>query len=246
MTHRFHLLAAGLAASVALAGCSTSGEPTAAAGGAIAGGTKATVVAANAAGAAAVAAAPNGALPACTRPISGPPPKPAKGGDFVKHGVGGNLKRNVARNGLTMLGGMVGGGLGAAVASGVAADRVRTAEDVDGRWTATDGAGNCGCQVELVTGVRAPRFNGRDTIRFSTDIAKKGGAKAGGCRSPLLASAKAFGLGHTFTGYNAPFELRDARGNKIATMKRDGINYFSGTMSDGTPVTLWRRTGKRR
>ena len=241
MTFSKRMAATLVASTVVLAGCSTSGSD----GQAVADAAAGTTVVAASAGGTAVAAAASGALPTCSRPIAGPPAKPAKGGDFVKHGVGGNLKRNIARNGITQIGGMLGGGLGAAVASGIAADRVRTAEDVDGRWQATDGANDCGCQVELVNGVGIPGFNGRDTIKFSTDIAKTGKVKAAACRSPLLASAEAFGLGSTFTGYGAPFELRDASGNKLATMKRDGVNYFSGTMSDGTPVTLWRRTGKR-
>ena len=47
-------------------------------------------------------------------------------------------------------------------------------------------------------------------------------------------------LGYSFTGYDAPFDLYSADGAKVATLNRDGMDYFSGTLADGTPVTLWR------
>lgn len=163
----------------------------------------------------------------------GPPPKPSKGADFAKNAVGKNVGRNVGRNVLTQLGGRLGGGIGAAVASGAATSTIRTEQDMKGEWLITDGRSNCACKVSINSGVN-----------LQMKSSNKGKLKTQGCASKALASSQRWRLGHTFTGYNASFELL-AGDNKtvLATMRRDGLNYFSGTLVNGEAVTMWRRGG---
>ncbi|TDH37869.1 hypothetical protein E2A64_01650 [Pseudohoeflea suaedae] len=169
----------------------------------------------------------------CARPISGPPPKPAKGGDFVKNGIGNNLKRNVARNSISMLGGAIAGPLGGAVAQGIASDQIRTEQDLKGEWAITDGRPDCGCTISISSGTN-----------LKMESSKAGKLTAESCQSPFLAQAARWSLGHTFTGYDAPLAiLASDRKTVLVKLNRDGINYFSGTLADGTPVTMWRRGG---
>ncbi len=167
----------------------------------------------------------------------GPPPKPAKGADFAKNAVGKNLARNVGRN---VLGNMIGGGvIGATVASQV----VRTEQDLGGKWMVTDGHSNCGCEVQIRTGagVIAQGFGSRSGYKLKD--AKGGNMKNLSCSNPHLANVGRFALGYSFTGYDATLAIESRNGQPVAEMKRDGINYFSGSLADGTAVTMWRRGG---
>ncbi len=162
----------------------------------------------------------------------GPPPKPAKGADFGK-AAAKNVGKNISRNLLSNIGARVAGPLGGAVASGVATSTIRKEQDLSGNWTATDGKPDCGCTVEI-----------RSATNLNLKTSNKGRAKSADCRNTSLVDVAGWKLGHSFTGYNASFELlaKDRR-TVLATLNRDGVNYFSGTMADGTPVTLWRRGG---
>ncbi|WP_422371805.1 hypothetical protein [Hoeflea sp.] len=179
-----------------------------------------------------------GAPAQCANPLAGgPPPKPAKGADFAKNAVGKNVARNVGRN---VLGNVIGGGvIGATVASQV----VRTEQDLGGTWMVTDGSPDCGCEVRVRTGagVVSQGF-GRNTSYRLKD-AKGGNMSNISCSNPLLANASRFALGYSFTGYDALLVVEGGNGQPVAQMKRDGINYFSGTLADGTQVTMWRRGG---
>lgn len=169
----------------------------------------------------------------CARPISGPPPKPAKGADFAKNGIGNNLKRNVARNSISMIGARVAGPLGGAIAQGIASDQIRTEQDLKGEWAVTDGRPDCGCTISISSGTN-----------LKMESSKAGKLAAEGCQSPFLAQAARWSLGHTFTGYDAPLAiLASDRKTVLVQLNRDGINYFSGQLADGTPVTMWRRGG---
>ncbi|PCJ95799.1 MAG: hypothetical protein COA52_03025 [Hyphomicrobiales bacterium] len=170
----------------------------------------------------------------CTIPLAGgPPAKPNKGTDFAKNAVAKNVGRNVSRNILTQLGGRFGGGLGAAVAGGAAKGTIRTEQDLKGSWTITDGASGCGCAVKISSGVN-----------LQMKSSNKGRLSTKGCGNQLVAQASYWALGHTFTGYGATFELMASdKKTVIAHMKRDGLNYFSGTMVNGTAITMWRRGG---
>jgi len=168
---------------------------------------------------------------------SGPPPKPAKGADFAKNAVGKNVVRNVGRN---VLGNMIGGGvIGATVASQV----VRTEQDLGGKWMVTDGASNCGCEVQIRTGAGVIAQGFGRTSGYKLKDAKGGNMKNLSCSNAHLANAGRFALGYSFTGYDAVLALESGNGQPVAQLKRDGINYFSGTLADGTPVTMWRRGG---
>ncbi|MEC9344244.1 MAG: hypothetical protein VYD64_10420 [Pseudomonadota bacterium] len=166
----------------------------------------------------------------CTIALAGgPPPKPAKGADFGK-AVAKDTGKTVGRNILTMIGGQVGGQLGAAVAGGVANSEIRAEADIKGTWQITDGTPNCACQLEI-GGLWKIQGKGRDS----------GTIKPAGCTNPAVQQVANWALGYSFTGYNAKFELKakDKR-TVLATMNRDGIHYFSGTLADGTPVVMWR------
>lgn len=157
------------------------------------------------------------AAPAACTAIAGPPAKPDKIADFAA-ATAENVGRNVARN--VIFGQIPGGGL-------LATKVVRTTEDLNGVWKATDGSTTCGCTVDL-----------RDRGLF-------GGANPKmipkNCSSQL-AGAKFYSLGHSFTGYDAPLTLFGSDGKTVvAKLNRDGIHYFSGALSDGTAVTIWRR-----
>ena len=160
----------------------------------------------------------------CAMVIAGPPPKPAKGADFGKAAA-----KNVGRNVFAGLVGQAAGPLGSAVAHGVALNAVRPEQDLKGTWTATDGSSTCGCAVQVSSG-----------INLQGKSSDKGKLSAAACSNGLLASAARWTLGYSFTGYDAPFDLYSADGAKVATLNRDGMDYFSGTLADGTPVTLWR------
>ena len=184
------------------------------------------------AGSAALAFAdPNAVNPAqCAIQIAaGPPPKPAKGADFGE-AVVKDTGKAVGRGAMQMVGGLLGGGLGSAVAGGIAQTTVRSEGDIKGVWTITDGGPNCGCQIGL-DGFFMQQGKGNDT----------GNVKLKGCANPQIAKAAAWALGYSFTGYDAKFELK-AKDKKtvIATLNRDGMHYFSGTLADGTPVVMWR------
>lgn len=163
----------------------------------------------------------------------GPPPKPAKGADFGK-AAAKNVGRNVSRNLISNIGARVAGPLGGAVAGGVAASSIRQEQDLSGRWTATDGATpGCGCSIEI-----------RSATNLNLATSNNGRVKSIDCQNTMLAGISRWRLGHSFTGYDAKFELlAKDRKTVLATLNRDGVNYFSGTLADGTPVTVWRRGG---
>lgn len=164
---------------------------------------------------------------------SGPPPKPAKGADFGK-AAAKNVGRNVSRNLISSIGGRVAGPLGGAVAGGLAANSIRQEQDLSGRWTATDGAAaDCGCSIEI-----------RSATNLNLATSNSGRVKSVDCRNSFMAGISRWRLGHSFTGYDAKFELlAKDRKTVLATLNRDGVNYFSGMLADGTPVTIWRRRG---
>ncbi|MGB7433083.1 MAG: hypothetical protein WA921_11510 [Ahrensia sp.] len=167
---------------------------------------------------------------------SGPPPKPAKGADIAK-GLGKNVARNVGRN---ILANTIGGGaIGATVASQV----VRTEQDLGGKWMVTDGSSNCACEIRVRTGAGVVATGFGRASGYKLRDAKGGSMQNMSCSNPRLTQVARFALGYSFTGYDAKLAVESASGAAIAEMNRDGVNYFSGTLSDGTPVTMWRRMG---
>lgn len=172
-----------------------------------------------------------GAPPAqCSIQLAGgPPPKPSRGADFGAAFVKDSGKA-VGRGAIQIVGGMLGGGLGSAIGSGVAQSTIRPEGDIKGVWTITDGSPGCGCEI-AIDSFRIITGKGSDT----------GTTKTRGCSSPQMLQVAAWALGHSFTGYDAKFELK-AKDKKtvLATMNRDGAHYFSGTMANGAPVVMWR------
>ncbi len=220
MIYRIAILGAAL---IQLAACQSSGQKTT------------TAAAANPPAAETEVAFASPAQPAtspaqCAIAIAaGPPGKPSKGGDFGK-ATAKNLGKNVGRNLIANIGGAVAGPLGGAVAGGVAVSTIRTEQDLKGRWTATDGSPNCGCSLDVSS-----------ATNLQMKAANKGKLASVDCSNPLLAQAKRWTLGYSFTGYDAPFQLLAADGSAVATLNRDGVDYFSGTLSDGTPIVFWRQ-----
>lgn len=223
---------------VLVSACQTP-PPAAQAGGAASSSASATAAASGSAASTATAFAATPASPAvCSTVLAGgPPPKPEKGADFMKNAVGKNLARNVGRN---VLGNMIGGGMiGATVASQV----VRTEQDLGGKWMVTDGTSNCGCEVQVRTGAGVIAQGFGRTSGYKLKDAKGGNMKNLSCSNPYLANVGRFALGYSFTGYDATLAIESPDGRPVAEMKRDGINYFSGRLADGTPVVMWRRGG---
>lgn len=218
MTYRYAIMAM---ACLSLAGCQTKSAQTTTPDPAVATATQPAE--------AAYVPPASGAPQQCVMAIAGPPPKPAKGGDFAS-ATAKNLGKNVSRNVLANIGARVAGPIGGAVAGGLAVDAIRSEQDLKGEWTATDGSANCGCTLDISSGVN---LQGRTV--YNGKLASKT------CTNPLLARVAKWNLGHTFTGYDATFDLTAADGSKLASLKRDGVDYFSGTLADGTPVTIWRQ-----
>jgi len=166
----------------------------------------------------------------CTVQLAaGPPQKPPRGRDFGQ-AVAKNTGKAVQRGIIQQLGGAIGGGLGAAVAGNVAAGTIRQEEDIKGVWMITDGTPSCACEISV------------DSLwKLKGKGADSGFSKNRGCANPNLQQVAAWTLGYSFTGYDSKFELK-AKDKKtlIATLKRDGIHYFSGNLASGTSIVMWR------
>ena len=137
------------------------------------------------------------------------------------------MGKGAKRGALRILGASVGGQIGALVGD-VAANSVRPEQEVRGIWTITDGSPGCGCQIAL----DAP-------VSINGSLAMKGKTLMRDCSNPVLAGSASWNLGHSFTGYGVKMEFSN-RKSVSATMTREGIHYFTGTLADGTPVTMWR------
>ena len=132
---------------------------------------------------------------------------------------------------IQQIGGALGGGLGAAIAGNVAAGTIRQEEDIKGVWMITDGSQTCACEVS-VDSLWKLKGKGADT----------GHSKTRGCTNSYMQQVAAWQLGYSFTGYDSKFHLKAKdKQTVLATLNRDGIHYFSGTFTDGTPVVMWRQ-----
>ncbi|MCB1422600.1 MAG: hypothetical protein KDJ69_09070 [Nitratireductor sp.] len=167
----------------------------------------------------------------CAIPLpGGPPAKPPRGKDFGR-AVVKNTGKAVQRGVIQQIGGALGGGLGAAIAGNVAAGTIRQEEDIKGVWMITDGSQTCACEVS-VDSLWKLKGKGADT----------GHSKTRGCTNSYMQQVAAWQLGYSFTGYDSKFHLKAKdKQTVLATLNRDGIHYFSGTFSDGTPVVMWRQ-----
>lgn len=158
---------------------------------------------------------------------TGPPPKPDP---LVALGTSTawNIGRNVGRGMIAGAGTMVAGPVGGVAAGAVATRTILSEYDMRGRWTATDGSATCGCPLTFAAEVGWMGAPEKGTVTPSR------------CGNPLLATADTWRLDETLTGLESELLLYAANGNRIAVLKRSGADYYSGTLSDGTPVTIWR------
>jgi hypothetical protein len=165
----------------------------------------------------------------CAMPLpSGPPEKPDRLRAFGT-AAAWNVGRNVGRNAITGAGTFVAGPVGGAVAGNLAARALPSEFDIRGQWKITDATADCGCSLSFAatgswTGANQPR----------------GTASSSGCNNALLATANDWRLDETMTGLDAELLLYAQNGNRIAVLTRDGPNYYSGRLSSGQPLTLWR------
>lgn len=159
----------------------------------------------------------------------GPPPKPERLSAFGT-ATAMNVGRSVGRNMITGAGTAVAGPVGGAVAGGVAARALPSQFDIRGNWTATDGSPNCGCGVTLDA-----------QTGWSGVNPSRGTAAPDGCRNSLMMTAHDWRLDETLTGLEAELLIYAENGNRIAVLNRDGPDYYSGRLSNGTPVSLWRQ-----
>lgn len=165
----------------------------------------------------------------CAAPLpSGPPAKPDRMTAFAT-ATAWNVGRTVGRNAIAGAGTFVAGPVGGAVAGNVAARALPSNFDIRGRWTVTDGTDDCGCSMAFAapgnwSGANLPRGTARTT----------------GCNNVLLASANDWRLDETMTGLDAELLVYAGNGNRIAVLKRDGPDHYSGRLSSGRPITLWR------
>lgn len=228
---RYRTLVVLVASLAAMSACQSTGQPG---DKPVAGATNsaAPIAAAQAAAPVSVAyAPPSASTPAmcAVQLAAGPPPKPDKGADFGK-AAAKNVGKNIGRSLISSIAGGVAGPLGGAVAGGLATNAIRSEQDLKGTWTATDGRSDCGCRLDI---------SAATNLQLKTANAGRMAAKD--CGHPMLAQSARWSLGHSFTGYDAPFQIMGSDGRTVvATLNRDGVDYFSGQLADGTPVTIWR------
>ncbi len=171
---------------------------------------------------------------ACTAPrislADGPPPVPNKAASLAG-GAAENVGRNVTRNTGTMAANQVvgripgfGGVIGVAATQTAGKEIVKTAEDVRGSWTATDGSPECGCKLEF----------SRPGMVMTKNV-----VKPEGCASPVLAKAARWQV--VDTGFaKQDLVLYAADGKSIlARLDRKGVDYFQGRVG-GETLTVWR------
>lgn len=170
-----------------------------------------------------------GPMQCTTRLPSGPPAKPERMTAFGT-ATAWNVGKNVGRGAITSAGAMVAGPVGGAVAGSVAARALPSEFDIRGNWQATDGAPNCGCNLAITS-----------PTNWSGANPPRGTAQPSGCRNSALANANDWRLDETMTGLEAEMLIYARNGNRIAVLQRDGPDYYSGQLANGTPVTLWRQ-----
>lgn len=165
----------------------------------------------------------------CSFPLpSGAPAKPDRLSAFGT-ATALNVGKSVGRNAIAGAGSFVGGPVGGAVAGNIAARALPSSFDIRGNWKMTDGNSGCGCALS---------FSAKGT--WSGANLPRGTVRATGCNNALIASAHDWRLDETMTGLDAELLLYAGNGNRIALLRRDGPDYYSGQLSTGQQVTLWR------
>ncbi len=140
-----------------------------------------------------------------------------------------NVGRSMGRNVITGAGTVVAGPVGGAVAGNVAARALPSEFDIRGAWSATDGTPNCGCSLAFQPNSGWTGTNpGRGTMTQT------------GCRNSLLATVNDWRLDEAMAGLEGELLIYAGNGNRIAVLTRNGPDHYSGTLSDGGAVTIWR------
>ncbi|MGI9402171.1 MAG: hypothetical protein ACR2O0_13020 [Rhizobiaceae bacterium] len=166
--------------------------------------------------------------PNCKKELAdGPPPKPARGADFGQ--IAANNNSSDEQGIIQTIGGHFGEQTAATNDSTTSA-RTNSDVDVRGTWNITDGSPNCVCKL-TVDGVFTTQGKGSDT----------GTIKINECTSPGIISMATWSLAYTSSGYDSKLELKTKdRKTALAILNREGIHYFSGRLSNGAPITMWR------
>ena len=165
----------------------------------------------------------------CSRPLpEGPPSRPGRLRAFSR-ATAVNVGRTVGRGAIAGAGTAVAGPVGGVVAGNLASRALPSEFDIRGNWQVTDGTDNCACAVSFA----APgSWSGANTPR--------GDVSSSGCNNPHLASVNDWRLDETMTGLDAELLVYASNGNRIAVLDREGPDYYSGRLSSGQVVTLWR------
>lgn len=140
-----------------------------------------------------------------------------------------NVGKTVGRNAISGAGTFVAGPMGGAVAGNIAARVLPSSFDIRGKWTVTDGAPDCGCALSFTapgtwSGANLPRGNVRSSA----------------CNNASLAAVNDWRLDETMSGLDAELLLYAKNGNRVAVLKRNGADHYSGQLSSGQQITLWR------
>lgn len=160
---------------------------------------------------------------------AGPPQKPERM-RALGTSTAWNVGRNVGRGVIAGAGTMVAGPAGGAAAGALAARTIRSEFDPRGSWTATDGARDCGCALAL-----------DGSSGWTAGTPARGTVSSTTCVNSALAEANDWRLDETVTGLDAELLIYARNGNRIAVLKRDSADYYSGQLSDGRPLTIWRQ-----
>lgn len=159
------------------------------------------------------------------------PPVPNKVGGMVS-GTMDNAGRNVTRNVGTNLvinnvtGRIpgVGGIIGVAATQEAGKEVVRTAQDMRGTWTVSDGSPRCGCVMEFE----------KSGLIIADYV-----AKPKGCQHPALAAAARYKIVGSGITTNDLVLLAADNTTEVARLDQKSYDYYQGDVG-GVSVTLWR------
>jgi len=141
-----------------------------------------------------------------------------------------NMGKSVGRSAITGAGTLVAGPVGGAVAGNLAARVLPSSFDIRGQWTVNDGSTHCSCALSFTApGTRSGANLPRGDVRSS------------GCNNAQLASINDWRLDETLSGLEAELLLYARNGNRIAVLKRNGPDHYSGQLSTGQQITIWRQ-----
>lgn len=159
------------------------------------------------------------------------PPVPNKVGGVVSGAMedaGRNVTRNVGTNlvinNVTGRIPGVGGILGVAATQEAGKEVVRTAQDMRGTWTVSDGSPRCGCVMEFE----------KSGLIIADYV-----AKPKGCQHPALAGAARYKIVGSGMTTNDLVLFAEDNKTEVARLDQKSYDYYQGDVG-GVTVTLWR------